>query len=437
MPDCTADGLRLSGLGRRVVEANFDGGAVTSDGGAVLLREVEQRTGLLDGLGRSLVDERDARYVEHPLAVQLRQRVFGVALGYCDLNDHRALRKDPAFQTAVSRTEALASASTLCRFEQGADTDFAWAAHQALFERFCASFEAPPERLVLDFDATDDRVHGEQIGRHFNGFYDDHCFLPLYVFCGDQLLVSYLRPSSRHGAHHAAAILRLLVHALRERFPGVEIVLRADAGFCTPRILHACQRLGIDYILGFATNDRLKRITAPMLDAAEREYRTWGRPVRHFHEQSYRARSWKRPSRLLIKAEHNGVGRNARFVITNLAGDPQSLYDDVYCARGDMENRIKEQQLDLYADRTSAHEWWANQMRLLIAALAYTLIQAIRSIALTGTDFARATAATIRVHLLKIGAVVWRNTRRVRLDLSSHYPHRQLLARVIDRLQPG
>jgi hypothetical protein len=437
MPDCTADGLRLSGLGRRVVEATFDGGAITSDGGAVLLREAERHTGLLEQLSRGLVDGRDRRYVDHSLAALLRQRVFGVALGHCDLNDHQALRGDPAFQTAVSRAEPLASAATLCRFEQSADTRFAWAAHQALFERFCASFEAPPERLVLDFDATDDRVHGEQVGRHFHRFYDGHCFLPLYVFCGDQLLVSYLRPAYRHGAHHAAPILRLLVHALRERFPGVQIVLRADAGFCTPRILHACQRLGIDYILGFATNDRLKRISAALLDTAERDYRAWGRPVRHFHEQDYRARSWKRSSRLLIKAEHNGVGRNARFVITSLAGDPQRLYDDIYCARGDMENRIKEQQLDLYADRTSAHEWWANQMRVLIAALAYALIQAIRSIALAGTDLARATAATIRLQLLKIGAIVWRNTRRVRLELSSHYPHRELLALAIARLRPG
>jgi len=437
MPHCTGDQLSLSGLGRRFVEATFDGGAITSDGGAVLLREVDRRTGLLDDVSRGLVDERDPRYIDHSLSALLRQRVFGVALGHCDLNDHNALRNDPALQTAVSRVEPLASASTLCRLEQGADTRFAWAAHRALFERFCASFEAPPERLVLDFDATDDPVHGEQIGRHFNGFYDGHCFLPLYVFCGDQLLVSYLRPSYHHGAHHAAAVLRLLVHALRERFPGVEIVLRADAGFCSPRILHACQRLGVDYILGFATNDRLKRLSAPLLDTAERDCHSRGCPVRHFHERAYQARSWKRSSRLLIKAEHNGVGRNARFVITSLAGDPQRLYDELYCARGDMENRIKEQQLDLYADRTSAHQWWANQMRLLIAALAYALIQAIRSIALAATDFARATAATIRLQLLKIGAIVWRNTRRVRLDLSSHYPHRELLALAIARLRPG
>jgi len=437
MPDCTADGLTLSGLGRRVVEARFDGGAITSDGGALWLREAERRTGLLDDVSRRLADARDQRRIDHSLSSMLRQRVFGVALGHCDLNDQATLREDPAFQTAVSRSEPLASPSSLCRFEQRADTGFAWAAHAALFERFCASFEAPPERLTLDFDATDDRVHGEQVGRHFNGFYDGHCFLPLYVFCGGHLLVSYLRPSSRHGAHHAAAILRLLVHALRQRFPGVEILVRADAGFCTPRVLHACQRLGIDYILGFATNDRLKRIAAPLLDAAEAEWRSSHRPARHFDAQPYRARSWKRSSRLLIKAEHNGVGRNARFVITSLAGDAQRLYDAVYCARGDMENRIKEQQLDLYADRTSAHHWWANQMRVLIASLAYTLVHAIRTIALPATRLARASIATVREQLLKIGAVVWRNTRRVRLHLSSHHPQRDLLPLLVARLRPG
>ncbi len=197
-------------------------------------------------------------------------------------------------------------------------------------------------------------MHGEQVGRHFHRFYAGHCFLLLYVCCGGHLLVSDLRPSYRHGAHFAAAIVRRLVHALRERSPGVRIVLRADARFCTPRILHACQRLGIDYILGLATNDRLKRISAALLDRAEAEGRTWRRPVHDIHAQSHRARSWKRASRLRIKAEHNGVGRNARFVITSLGGDPQEPYDEVYCARGDMENRIKEQQRDLYADRTSA-----------------------------------------------------------------------------------
>lgn len=437
MPDCTVNGVRLSDFKRRAVEARFDGGAITSDGGSLLLREVERRTGLLHNVSRRLTDPRSPRRCRHDAASLLRQRVFGVALGYCDLNDHGALRSDAAFQTAVARDQPLASASTLCRFEQRADTGFAWAAHAALFERFVASFDTRPKRLTLDFDATDDRVHGEQDGRYFNGFYDGYCFLPLYVFCGDQLLVSYLRSAARHGAHHAAAILRLLVHALRARWPDVEIVLRADAGFCTPKILHAAQRLGIDYILGFSVNARLKRLSAPWLDAADIAYQRTGAPVRFFTEDTYRARSWKRSSRLLVKAEHTGIGRNARFVITNLTGDPQHLYEAVYCARGDMENRIKEQQLDLYADRTSAHDWWANQMRLLLAGLAYALMDAIRTIALTGTRWARASVGTLRLRVLKIGAVVFRNTRRVRLHLSSQYPNPEMLHLIVARLKPG
>ena len=261
--------MTLSGLGRRVVQARFDGGAITSDGGALLLREAERHTGLLDDVSDQLGDARDGRRIDHSVKSMLRQR------------------------------------------------------------------------------------------------------------------------------------------------------------------------LGVDYILGFATNDRLKRISAALLDDAEREWRTWRRPVRHFHEQHYKARSWKRGSRLLIKAEHNGIGRNARFVVTSLAGDPQQLYDEVYCARGDMENRIKEQQLDLYADRTSAHEWWANQMRLLIASLAYTLVHAMRAIALPGTRLARATVGTLREKLLKIGAVVWRNTRRVSLHLLSHHPQRDLFPLLVARLRPG
>lgn len=437
MPKCTDARARLSPLGRRVVEADFDGGAITSDAGALWLREVERRSGVLRNLTRRLRDERQPRRCQHDLEALLRQRVFAAALGYEDLNDHQGLRDDLAFQTAVSREATLASASTLCRLEQRADADFAWAAHEVLLEQFFAGFDSPPKRLVLDFDATDDRVHGEQAGRHFNRFYDGYCFLPLYVFCGEHLLVSYLRPAYRHGAHHAAGILKLLVDRLRARWPGVEVVLRADAGFCTPRILHACQRLGVDYILGFSVNARLKRESAPLLGMAEALEAITGKPTRLFAAHSYRARSWKRASRLLIKAEHNGLGRNARFVITSLEGHPQALYDRLYCARGDMENRIKDQQLDLYADRTSARQWWANQFRLLVASLAYTLITTLRRLALADTPWARVSPGRLRERLFKLAAVVRRNTRRVQLQLTSHCPDQHVLELLVQRLAPG
>ena len=437
MPKCTGSALRLSPLGRRVVEADFAGGVITSDAGAVFLREVERRTGLLRGLTRRLDDARRQRRCRHGLEALLRQRVFAAALGYEDLNDHQALRGDVAFQTAVSREHTLASASTLCRLEQRADPGFAWAAHEVLVEQFVASFETPPQRLTLDFDATDDPVHGEQIGRHFSGFYDGYCFVPLYVFCGEHLLVSYLRPAYRGSAHHAAGILRLLVRRLRAHWPGVEIVLRGDGDFCTPKLLHACQRLGVDYIVGFAINERLKRESAPLLNMAEALHRLSGQPVRLFSAGTYKARSWKRPSRLITKAEHNGVGRNRRFVITSLAGDAQALYEESYCARGDMENRIKDQQLDLYADRTSARQWWANQFRLLVASLAYTLITTMRRLALADTPYARASPGRLRERLFKLGAVVRRNTRRVQLHLPSHCPDASLLRLLTHRLAPG
>lgn len=438
MPKCTSSALRLSPFGRRVVEADFHGGAITSDAGALLLREVEQRTGMLRGLARRLDDRRQRRRCRHDLGALLRQRVFASALGYEDLNDHQELRGDVAFQTAVSRDVPLASASTLCRLEQRSDARFVWAAHEVLIEQFVAAFDTPPQRLTLDFDATDDLVHGEQAGRHFSGFYGGYCFLPLYVFCGEHLLVSYLRPAYRGSAHHAAAILRLLVRRLRAHWPGVEIVLRGDGDFCTPKLLHACQRLGVDYIVGFANNDRLKRDSAPLLDMAEALHRLSGQqPVRLFSARTYKARSWKRASRLITKAEHNGVGRNRRFVITSLTGNAQALYDEIYCARGDMENRIKDQQLDLYADRTSAQAWWANQFRLLVASLAYALLTALRRLALADTRYARASPGRLRERLLKIGAVVRRNTRRVQLHLASHCPDQDLIRLLVHRLAPG
>jgi len=439
MPKCTSSALRLSSLGRRVVEADFDGGAITSDAGALWLREVERRTGLLRGVARRVDDERHSRRCRHDLGALLRQRVFAAALGYEDLNDHQALRGDLAFQTAVSRDEPLASASTLCRLEQRADAGFAWAAHEVLLEQFVAAFDTPPQRLTLDFDATDDRVHGEQIGRHFSGYYDGYCFLPLYVFCGEHLLVSYLRPAYRGSAHHAGAILRLLVRRLRAYWPGVAIVLRGDRDFCTPRLLHACQRLEVDYVLGFSNNAWLKRRYAPLLDMAEALQTLSGhrQPVRLFAERPYRARSWKRTSRLVAKAEHTPRGRNLRFVITSLDDPPRRLYQDVYCARGDMENRIKDQQLDLYADRTSARAWWANQFRLLVASLGYTLITALRRLALADTRWARASPGRLRERLFKIGAVIRRNTRRVQLHLASHYPEPELLRLLVHRLAPG
>ena len=307
---------------------------------------------------------------------------------------------------------------------------------EVIVETFIASHRRPPQELILDFDATDDRVHGHQEGRFFHGYYDHYCYLPLYVFCGAQLLVSYLRPSQIDAAKHAWAILALLVKRLRQVWPQVRIIFRGDSGFCRWRMLRWCERNDVGYIVGIAKNARLNALTAPLQQQAAAEYAATHTPVRQFAELQYGARSWDRQRRVIAKLEHSAKGANPRYVVTNLPGAAQALYERLYCARGDMENRIKEQQLDLFADRTSCHRWWPNQFRLLLSSLAYTLLEAIRRLALHGTELARAYVGTLRLKLLKIGAVIIRNTRRVRFLLASGYPYPHLFFLVAARLAP-
>jgi hypothetical protein len=367
----------------------------------------------------------------------LRQRVYALALGYEDLNDHHTLRRDAAIQSAVDGDQVLASSSTLCRWENRADRQAAGRMHAVIVEQFIASFKKAPKKLILDFDATDDAVHGKQEGRFFHGYYDHYCFLPLYVFCRDQLLVSYLRPSKIDGAKHAWAILALLVKRLRQAWPQVKIIFRGDSGFCRWRLLSWCERHDVGYIVGVAKNKRLNAMTAQLQRDAEACYAALGSKVRWFHDIHYAAGSWKRTRRVIAKIEHTDKGRNPRYVVTNLTGDGQRLYEKLYCARGEMENRIKEQQLDLFADRTSCHRWWPNQFRLLLSSLAYMLLEAIRRVALQGTELASAYVSTLRLKLLKIGAVILCNTRRIRFLLSSAYPYQKLFFHVAAKLAPG
>jgi len=419
-------GFEFPGLGRRKIEANFAGGKVSSDGGVMLLRQVDRWLGFTKQLDSILPDRRNPLLIQHSQESLLRQRIYGLALGYEDLNDHDSLRHDLLWQTATDRTEELGSCSTLCRLENRAGRKEAWLIHQVLFEQFVASFSAPPKELILDFDCTDDRVHGMQVGRAFHGYYYDYCFLPLYVFCGEQLLVSYLRPSNIDPAKHAWAILAKLVRALRERWPEVKIILRADSGFCRWKMLRWCESHQVDYIVGIAKNERLKALSAKLEQRAERKYRKSGEKVRLFKRFKYKADSWDKKRCIIAKAEHTAQGANPRFIVTGLAGNVQKIYDQVYCARGEMENRIKEQQLGLFSDRTSCHYWWPNQFRLLLSSCAYVLLEALRRLGLKSTELARAQVGTIRLKLLKIGAVITRNTRRIRIWFSSAFPLKDL-----------
>jgi hypothetical protein len=433
MTECNGLEFELPGLNGRRIEGNFRGGNVSSDGGLVVLRQVDRWLGLSKALAKRLPDRRDPDRIGHSLESMLRQRIYALALGYEDLNDHDFLRKDLLWQAAAERDEQLASCSTLCRLENRAGRKEAWLMHEVLFEKFVSSFQRAPKELILDFDCTDDRVHGVQEGRHFHGYYDDFCFLPLYVFCGEQLLVGYLRQSKIDSAKHAWAILALLVKALRKRWPRVKIILRADSGFCRWKMLRWCERAAVHYIVGLAKNQRLEALGAKLQKRAQRKYQRSGNKVRLFGSFKYKAKSWDKKRRVLAKAEHGDRGANPRYVLTNLRGRSQALYDEIYCARGDMENRVKEQQLGLFSDRTSCHAWWANQFRLLLSSAAYVLLEALRRIGLKGSELARAQVTTIRLRLLKIGAVITRNTRRIRLYLSSSFPLQELFCSCLNR----
>ena len=437
MTECTQTALQFPGFSRRKIDVSFNGGDITSNGGVQLLRLADERTGLIKAAARAIGDSRRTKSCTHALESLVRQRVYGISLGYEDLNDHEALRADLALQTALSRDESLASPSTLCRLENRANRNTAVALHKVLIDNFIASYKQAPRRLILDVDATDDRVHGGQEGRFFHGYYDHYCFLPLYVFCGDQRLVSYLRSSKIDGAKHSWAILALLIKRLRQAWPKVEILVRADSGFCRWRMLRWFDRHGVDYVIGIAKNPRLHDQSLALRTLAQWRYWMMGEKQRLFSEVRYAAQTWDTPRRVIVKAEHSARGSNPRFVVTNLTGNAQRIYDRIYCARGEMENRIKEQQLGLFADRTSCHTWWANQFRLLLSSLAYTLLETIRRVALHGTALARAQCGTLRLKLLRIGAIVLRNTRRIRLLLSSAYPNRELFCLVAARLKPG
>ncbi len=439
MTECNGLRLTFSRLGRRKIQADFNGGQLTSDAGATLLREVDRRIGLIDAIAACIEDPRDPARITHDLRTMPAQRIFAIAMGYEDGNDHHDLRKDPLLQLLTERgidpARPLASPSTLCRLENRVDRRTLAKIAEVFVGQFIASHATPPEQIVLDFDATDDPVHGEQEGRFFHGFYGHYCFLPLYVFCGDQLLAAYLRPSRIDAAKHSRAILKLLVRRFREVWPGVRIVFRADSGFCRWRLLRWCDRHEVHYIVGLAKNAVLKRHIEPWMQAAREQFERTQRKQRLFGEFSYAAGTWDRQRRVLAKAEFSERGENPRFVVTSLPGDPQALYDGVYCQRGEMENRIKEQQLDLFAGRTSCHDFLANQFRLLLSSAAYVLIESLRRLGLCGTELAKAQAGTIRLKLLKIGARITCSLRRIMLHLAGGYPLQALFTRILHRLR--
>lgn len=439
MTECITDPMDFSSLSRRKIQADFDGGKLTSDAGSLLLREVDARLGLIDQINDCIPDPRNPALIVHQQRTLLAQRIFGLALGYEDLNDHHALRDDPVFQTITERGLAdehpLASPPTLCRLENRITRESLVRMAGVLVEQFIASQgSTPPQELILDFDATDDPVHGNQVGRFFHAYYRHYCFLPLYVFCGDQLLVSYLRTSKIDAAKHRRAILKLLVTRFRQVWPQVRIIFRGDSGFCRWRLLRWCDRHDVGYILGLGRNPVLMRKAERWTTRARQAFEQTGEKQRLFGEFRYAAQTWDRSRRVIVKAEHLLPGPNTRFVVTNLLGPPQALYDELYCQRGEMENRIKEQQLYLYADRTSCHEFLANQFRLLLSSAAYVLVETLRRTALQGTELAQAQVDTLRLKLFKVAARVCSSVRRIVFHFCSSYPWQELFRQVVRRL---
>jgi len=428
------------------VLADFDGGSITSDAGAMLLREADRQLALIDRLDGVIPDPRNQNLITHQQATMLRQRIFAIALGYEDGNDHQQLRDEPLMQLVTERgidpDQPLASPPTLCRLENRVSRSTLAEIAKVFVEIFIQSHTSAPRELVLDFDATDDAVHGHQVNRFFHGYYDQYCFLPLYVFCGDHLLAAYLRPANIDAATHTWAILSLLVKRFRQAWPDVKIIFRGDSGFCRWKMLRWCERHGVGYIVGIAKNKRLEPLAKDAMNQAAELFNQAGdgQPRRVFTEFFYAAGSWDRPRRIIAKAEYLGAPEhgkpkeNHRFVVTNLLEDGSWLYEKFYCKRGDAENRIKEQQLGLFADRTSCHEFVPNQFRVMLSAAAYVLLQHIRQTALAGTELAQAQVSTIRIKLLKIGGLVKRSARRIVLHLASGCPSQQLFRVIAAKL---
>jgi hypothetical protein len=440
MTQCIQSNFGFEACGKREGVARFDGGTISSDGGALLLRQTDKRLNLLPRLAQCFLDGRNQKLVSHSILQMVSQRVYGLALGYEDLNDHEQLRNDPVFSILAGQddlTEPLAGKSTLNRMELGAGvkdrykkiTFWKEGMDELLVSVFLESYAAPPREIVLDVDTTDLPLHGKQEGRFLQGYYDNYCYLPLYVFCGDHVLCARLRESNHDASFGCLHEIERIVAQIRKAWPETRIVLRGDSGFWRNELMSWCEKNGVKYVFGLARNKRLSRAIGGQLHEAKQRWTQSGKPARVFTELEYEAKKtkkggWDRERRVVAKAEHIDGKENPRFIVTNLGTEEwgaEALYEQLYCARGDMENRIKEQ-FSLFADRVSAETMRANQMRLYLSAMAYILFSGLRRVGLPGTELAQAQVSTIRTKLLKIGAQIRITVRKVWVSMASSYP---------------
>jgi len=453
MTQCTQSHFEFKGHFSQQVVARFDGGTISSDGGSLLLRETDRRLNLLPRFAACFLDGRAQGRVEHSVLEMVSQRVYGLALGYEDVNDHEQLRKDPLFGVLTGREELdkpLAGKSTLNRLELGHGrqdrykkiTFWKEGIDELLVSAFVESHEKPPEQIILDIDTTDLTWHGHQEGRFFHGYYDSYCYLPLYVFCGEHVLCARLRPSNTDAFAGSLAEIRRIIGQIRAAWPEVKIILRGDSGFCRNELMSWCEGNRVEYVFGLARNQRLRRIIGRAMWEATEQWNRTGQPSRVFTEFRYQTRptkkrGWDRERRVVAKAEHLDGKENPRFVVTSLTGEEwaaQALYEELYCARGDMENRLKEQ-FSLFADRVSAETMRANQLRLYFSVMAYVLVSGLRRLGLKATEWAQAQVATIRTKLLKIGAQIRVSVRKVWISMASSYPWQALYQQVWSNLR--
>ncbi len=453
MTECNQSSFGFEGSGKREIVARFDGGTISSDGGAFLLRQTDKRLNLIGRLAGCFLDGRNQALIDHSVAEMLGQRIYGLALGYEDLNDHEQLRKDPVFGILAGKenlADPLAGKSTLNRMELGTGindrykkiTFWKEAVDELLVKVFIESHREAPAEIVLDMDTTDLPLHGKQEGRFFHGYYDNYCYLPLYVFCGDHVLCTRLREANHDAAFGCLQEMQRIVKQIRVAWPEVKIVLRGDSGFCRNELMSWCESSGVDYLFGMARNKRLRRIIGQQMHEATVQWKQTGKAARVFSEFQYSTKKtkksgWDRERRVVAKAEHIEGKENPRFVVTSLTGErwaAQALYEELYCERGDMENRIKEQ-FSLFADRVSAETMRANQMRLYLSAAAYILVSGLRRVGLKGTELAQAQVSTIRSKLLKIGAQIRVSVRKVWVSMASRYPWQGLYRQVWSNLR--
>ena len=412
------------------VELTFNGEEISTDGGLLLIDKVDEQLKLIDKLASNIPDTRQTSKITHTIKDMICQIIYGLISGHEDLNDHYHLRKDSLYQTLLNKNTELASPSTLCRLENNVPLETNFKNQKLLVDAFIESYQSAPTSITLDFDPTDTTLYGNQESKHYHGYYGDYCYLPLIVTCADHLLVAHLRPSNIDGAKHVWAILSLLVKRIRQSWPDTEIIFRADSGLCRHKTLNWCEDNQVQYIVGLPSNKVLNGYSKELREQVQQDYKDKQAVQKQYDTFQYSAKSWRNERKAIVKAEYNGIGSNTRYIVTNIKGSAKDLYCDIYCQRGDMENRIKEVQTDMFGDRLSSSSYATNQLRLMLSAIAYVYMNHLKQI-LSEPNKPKMYCKTIRLKIIKVAVIIRRNTRKIYLDFSKSYPYREFFLKAL------